>query len=77
MILQVAVYYTGKLDSGKQFDACTSGKPFKFKLGKGEVIKGWDSGVAGKSHIPMTQHIHFEENVRPSVCTSLVIINYF
>jgi hypothetical protein len=29
------------------FDACQSGKPFKFNLGRGEVIKGWDIGVAG------------------------------
>ena len=45
---QVHVYYAGKLQSGKQFDACLKGKPFKFKLGKQEVIKGWDNGVAGK-----------------------------
>ena len=39
--------YIGRLVSGKQFDANTSGKPFSFKLGRGEVIKGWDEGVAG------------------------------
>ncbi len=44
----VHVYYQGKLkQNGKQFDACQSGKPFKFRLGSGEVIKGWDIGVAG------------------------------
>jgi len=44
----VGMYYSGRLKSNnKQFDSCTSGKPFKFKLGKGEVIKGWDIGVAG------------------------------
>ena len=42
------MFYTGTLASnGKQFDA-TKGKPFKFKLGKGEVIKGWDLGVQGE-----------------------------
>ena len=41
------VYYTGKLVSGKQFDACVSGKPFEFRLGVQEVIKGWDVGVEG------------------------------
>jgi len=44
----VGMYYDGKLtQSGKRFDACKQGKPFKFKLGKGEVIKGWDLGVEG------------------------------
>ncbi|XP_069137290.1 46 kDa FK506-binding nuclear protein-like isoform X2 [Argopecten irradians] len=44
----VHVYYKGTLGkTGKQFDSCTSGKPFKFRLGKKEVISGWDSGVQG------------------------------
>ena len=42
---KVGMRYVGKLTSGKVFDQCTSGKPFFFKLGKGEVIKGWDEGV--------------------------------
>ena len=29
------------------FDSCLKGKPFKFRLGAGEVIKGWDVGVEG------------------------------
>jgi hypothetical protein len=34
------MYYAGRLKTNnKQFDACLSGKPFKFRLGKGEVIK--------------------------------------
>ncbi len=37
----VQVYYIGKLQNGKQFDACIKGKPFKFRLGGGQVIKGW------------------------------------
>lgn len=45
---QVAMYYVGRLKSNnKQFDACQSGPGFKFRLGKGEVIQGWDVGVAG------------------------------
>ena len=36
----VGIYYAGRLQSNnKQFDACQSGKPFKFRLGAGEVIK--------------------------------------
>ncbi|KAK0531314.1 peptidylprolyl isomerase fpr3 [Tilletia horrida] len=44
---RVGMRYIGKLTNGKQFDANTSGKPFYFKLGRGEVIKGWDEGVKG------------------------------
>uniref|UniRef100_T1E3B9 peptidylprolyl isomerase n=1 Tax=Psorophora albipes TaxID=869069 RepID=T1E3B9_9DIPT len=44
---QVAVvHYTGTLDNGKVFD---SSKPFRFTVGKGEVIRGWDEGVAQMS----------------------------
>ncbi|GFT04243.1 46 kDa FK506-binding nuclear protein [Nephila pilipes] len=44
----VHVYYTGKLENNKIFDSCSAGKkPFRFKLGVGEVIKGWDLGVEG------------------------------
>jgi len=44
----VGMYYRGALKGNKKaFDACQSGKPFRFKLGAGNVIKGWDIGVAG------------------------------
>ena len=44
----VGMYYEGRLKSNnKKFDATLSGKPFKFRLGHGEVIKGWDLGVEG------------------------------
>lgn len=43
----IQVYYAGQLQNKKEFDSVTSGKPFKFKLGKGEVIKGWDEGIKG------------------------------
>ena len=45
----VHVQYTGTLMNGTKFDSSYDhgGTPFKFTLGKGEVIKGWDQGVVG------------------------------
>ncbi|KAH8402701.1 hypothetical protein KR215_007542, partial [Drosophila sulfurigaster] len=45
---RVSVYYIGRLKSNnKTFDSMQKGNGFKFALGGGEVIKGWDVGVAG------------------------------
>ncbi|KAI5123635.1 hypothetical protein M0805_001668 [Coniferiporia weirii] len=43
----VSMRYIGKFTDGKIFDSNTKGKPFTFKLGAGEVIKGWDEGIVG------------------------------
>src|SRR5271157_3144686 len=44
----VKVDYTGWLTNGKKFDSSVgTGRPFEFMLGAGQVIKGWDEGVAG------------------------------
>lgn len=68
----VAMRYIGKLEDGKVFDSNKKGKPFTFKLGKGEVIKGWDIGIAGMAaggerRITIPSHLAYGKKGVPGI----------
>lgn len=44
---RVSVHYRGTLENGTMFDQSHGRGPFQFGLGAGQVIRGWDEGVAG------------------------------
>ncbi len=43
----VLVHYTGTLGNGEEFDPSRGGEPFAFTIGAGQVIQGWEEGIAG------------------------------
>ncbi|MEW6401372.1 MAG: FKBP-type peptidyl-prolyl cis-trans isomerase [Chloroflexota bacterium] len=63
----VSVHYTGKFPDGKVFDSSVSrGEPIKFQLGRGQVIKGWDEGIAlmkvgGKAQLTIPPDLAYGE----------------
>ncbi|XP_072962871.1 peptidyl-prolyl cis-trans isomerase FKBP13, chloroplastic-like [Typha angustifolia] len=49
----IKAHYVGRLENGKVFDSSYQrGKPLTFRVGVGEVIKGWDQGILGGDGIP-------------------------
>lgn len=63
----VSVHYTGKFQDGRVFDSSVSrGEPITFKLGVGQVIKGWDEGIAlmkvgGKAQLIIPSNLGYGE----------------
>ncbi|THU68659.1 hypothetical protein C4D60_Mb08t06190 [Musa balbisiana] len=49
----IKAHYVGRLENGAVFDSSYSrGRPLTFRVGVGEVIKGWDQGILGAEGIP-------------------------
>ena len=63
----VSVHYTGKFQDGKVFDSSIPrGEPLTFPLGRGNVIKGWDEGIAlmkvgGKAQLIIPPNLAYGE----------------
>jgi FK506-binding nuclear protein len=73
------VRYIGKLQNGKQFDANKKGKPFSFKAGKGQVIKGWDIGVigmaiGGERRLTIPAHLAYGSRGLPGIPANSTLI---
>ena len=67
----VKVHYSGRLTDGTTFDSSSGREPLEFKVGNGDVIKGFDEGVAGMSvgdkktvHIPADEAYGQKEDDR-------------
>lgn len=70
---RVELRYIGKTATdNKVFDSNKKGKPFGFKIGKGEVIKGWDIGIAGmqvggERRITIPPHLGYGSEKLPGI----------
>jgi len=75
----VWMHYTGKLSTGEQFDSSAGQKPFKFTLGKNEVIKGWDEGIVGmkvgeKRNLIIPPALGYGSDARPKIPANSTLV---
>lgn len=76
----VKVHYTGTLLDGTKFDSSVDrGEPFSFVLGQGQVIRGWDEGIAlmkegGKARLVIPSQLAYGENGRQSIPPSATLV---
>ncbi|KXX80146.1 hypothetical protein MMYC01_204317 [Madurella mycetomatis] len=76
---KVGMRYIGKLQNGKVFDSNKKGAPFTFKIGKGEVIKGWDIGIMGMSvggerRLTIPSHLGYGSRSMPGIPANSTLI---
>ncbi|KAK4231781.1 hypothetical protein QBC38DRAFT_204188 [Podospora fimiseda] len=76
---RVGMRYIGKLQNGKVFDSNKKGAPFSFKIGKGEVIKGWDIGIAGMAvggerRLTIPPHLAYGSRAIPGIPANSTLI---
>lgn len=82
ILLSLRSAITGTLTNGTKFDSSRDrGKPFKFKIGAGQVIKGWDEGVARMSvgqraKLTCSPDYAYGERGYPGVYPFIIIFNY-
>nr|G0SC91.2 RecName: Full=FK506-binding protein 4; AltName: Full=Histone proline isomerase; AltName: Full=Peptidyl-prolyl cis-trans isomerase; Short=PPIase; AltName: Full=Rotamase [Thermochaetoides thermophila DSM 1495] len=76
---RVSLRYIGKLTNGKVFDANKKGAPFTVRVGKGEVIKGWEIGligmqVGGERRLTIPPHLAYGSRAMPGIPANSTLV---